>query len=537
MRTKLLITSLLFGGLSANAQYQKAHDLGADDYANKIIATSEGYILVGSSTSNPGGSYDAALMTADVTGTLQASGGQVGGAGTEFGTSATVTSLGETTIVGRSNSFSTAPANVNDVMVLHLDGQGSPAWIQVLGSDSVDFATNVIEGNDGNIIVVGQSKRRSTNRIDAIAYKLDVTDGSIIWAKEIGSPFINETAYDVKSIGDGYLVVGYSGANIIGFNEGMVVILGEDGSKQFAFLFGGPGDDDVRAFVDGTQGKFFLAGNTRNIGAGSGDAFLARFDVSNQIPSLDWFKTYGSTANESLQTAIKTDDDHVLMVGTTPTNSNGQDAFVIKVDMDGVIQWSNLYGGSGNDFFQGITSDPAGGYVAAGYSNSFGGNMNDVWLVGIDTDGNSGCNESAAGFVEETIDPSVAYMDITNATLDDITSTDVVIAERLANIDFNDNAPSENVLCALVSVDQNDQSTELVAYPNPSASGIFNVNLPANTSFDVTVFDSMGRVVSFMSLTSQTRLTVNLSSFATGVYNLRLIDRSNGSATTTLLVK
>jgi len=536
----ILFTPFLFCEVSGQT-FNKAYDLGADDYGNNIMLQNGSLMIVGSSTSNTGGTFCAAIMNADIDGVMSSNGGQVGGPGTEFGRDFYNSTSGELTILGRSNSFSTDPANVNDFMVMRFGNGGAPQWMTVFGSDSVDLAIDMTEANDGGVIVVGQSKRRHLQRIDAVAVKLSAADGSIEWAKEIGFEFINETAFNVKALGpgEGFAIVGYSGANIIGLNEAMVIILDDDGNKQFAFLFGGPFDDDARILLDAASGDdgFYVAGNTRNIGQGSGECFLAKFGFEGDDIVLDWFKTYGSAGNESLQSALKDGDDNILLVGTTPGFGNGQEGFLIKVDSDGEIIWSNVYGGSGNDFLQNVIEDGEGGYVAIGYSNSFGGNANDVWIVRLDADGNSGCQQAEAAFVKTDIDPSVAYIVTSHEQIDNITSTDVAYTVRDASgLEFFDNEPSENDLCNPVSVEENVADNALSVFPNPAENGVFNVNVGVGRN-QILVIDAMGREL-FASQTSQSSMTtIDLSNAPKGMYLLTVTDVVTGKRETSRLVK
>jgi len=67
----------------------------------------------------------------------------LGGTGNEFGTAMYISANGETTVAGRSNSFSTNPANVNDILVARYDVNGNLIFAKVLGTDSLDYATSV----------------------------------------------------------------------------------------------------------------------------------------------------------------------------------------------------------------------------------------------------------------------------------------------------------------------------------------------------------------------------------------------------------
>lgn len=46
------------------------------------------------------------------------------------------------------------------------------------------------------------------------------------------------------------------------------------------------------------------------------------------------------------------------------------DAFLVKFNADGVRQWGTFYGGGGNDFATGLSTDPQGNVILCGYTNS-----------------------------------------------------------------------------------------------------------------------------------------------------------------------
>ncbi len=502
-------------------QFQKAHDFGAEDFGNKVIKSGSHYYVAGSSTSNASSTYDAVLQRTDEEGTDNG-GGQLDFGGAESGSDICRTSTGEVILVGRSNALSTSPAGVNDMLVLRLNSGGEPAWVQVFGSDSTENAQDVVEGNDGHIVIVGQSKRRSSDRTDAMVVKLDSADGSIIWAKEIGSEFINEGVHSIVATGDGYVIGGWSGANVIGLNEGFIMGLSESGEKDFVAFIGGPGDDEIKSVVPGTVGDYiFVVGNTRDIGAGGGDVFVGRIDANSQPPALNWFKTYGSTGNESLQQAIGI-NGKIVMTGTTNGFGNGQEGFLLQIDEDGNIDWSNVYGGAQDDYLQGVTSDDNGGFLAVGYSNSFAGTGNDIWIVNVDASGNSTCSQTTVTFATESISiPSVARFDFMNVALDDITSTDVTLTPRQGGPDFGGNPVTTNTLCLTVDVADVNENVEFGLYPIPT-DNVLNVTFPSDDVYNVSIYAVDGRVVysgSFSGLNSR----MSVEHLVAGVYVLEAV--------------
>jgi hypothetical protein len=51
-------------------------------------------------------------------------------------------------------------------------------------------------------------------------------------------------------------------------------------------------------------------------------------------------------------------------------------------------QWANTYGGSSDDYAYSIQQTSDGGYIVAGYTESFGAGYADVWVLKLDANGN-----------------------------------------------------------------------------------------------------------------------------------------------------
>ncbi len=73
--------------------------------------------------------------------------------------------------------------------------------------------------------------------------------------------------------------------------------------------------------------------------------------------------------------------------------------------------WTRTYGGTGNDVGNSIKQTSDGGYIIAGYTESFGAGQQDVWLLKTDGSGNTvwtktygGAYDDWATYVQQTID-------------------------------------------------------------------------------------------------------------------------------------
>lgn len=129
-----------------------------------------------------------------------------------------------------------------------------------------------------------------------------------------------------------------------------------------------------------------------------------------QAPVIEWQKNYGGTGADISANFVKTTDGGYIFTGNTfsnngeiTSNHGASDTWVIKTDVDGVIQWQKTYGGSNNDLANTIRQTSDGGYVLAGLSNSTDGDVsvgrdnNDFWVLKIDANGVKQWDKSFGG--------------------------------------------------------------------------------------------------------------------------------------------
>lgn len=101
-------------------------------------------------------------------------------------------------------------------------------------------------------------------------------------------------------------------------------------------------------------------------------------------------KTYGATGNDEARDILYTADRGSILVGQTTSNTAGDyDAFILKLNEQGLILWSNQFGGSAHDQLVRIKSTLDGGYIAIGNSRSYGTGNKEVILLKLDINGNT----------------------------------------------------------------------------------------------------------------------------------------------------
>lgn len=104
--------------------------------------------------------------------------------------------------------------------------------------------------------------------------------------------------------------------------------------------------------------------------------------------SLAWSHTYGSTSFEAGRALAETPDGGLIITGFTYSCGEFADLLLMKLSADGELEWSKAIGGKGWEYGNAVVVTPDNGFLAVGFTSSFGKGARDVWLVKTDADGN-----------------------------------------------------------------------------------------------------------------------------------------------------
>jgi hypothetical protein len=107
-------------------------------------------------------------------------------------------------------------------------------------------------------------------------------------------------------------------------------------------------------------------------------ASIRTFPPANTIiptisPSPHFCKTISGPENEWGNSLIQTSDGGYAIAGTTTSFGAGlSDAYLVKLDANGNLQWTKTIGGKNFEDGYSLIQTSDGGYVIAGQTNSFG---------------------------------------------------------------------------------------------------------------------------------------------------------------------
>ncbi|NQV19234.1 MAG: T9SS type A sorting domain-containing protein [Armatimonadetes bacterium] len=155
--------------------------------------------------------------------------------------------------------------------------------------------------------------------------------------------------------------------------------------------FGGDNRDVAYSGQKTSDGGYIIAGRTESFGAGERDFWLVKTDENG---NEEWNQTYGGSGWDGAHSVQQTTDGGYIIAGYTNSYGVGpKDFWLIKTDENGNEEWNQTYGGSELEHAYSVQQTTDGGYILAGWTNSFA-YFSDIWLVKTDEFGNEEWNQN-----------------------------------------------------------------------------------------------------------------------------------------------
>lgn len=337
-----------------------------------------------------------------------------------------------------------------DAWVVKIDTMGNIQWKKCYGGSEWEVPYSLIKSLDGGYVFAGSTVSSDgdvsglNGGSDFWVVKID-SIGNLIWQKCLGGSFSEEAFSITQSYDGGFYIAGYthlsddgdvSGSH--GWFDFWVVKIDSLGNLEWQKCMGGTNEEEAYSIVQTTDGGCIVAGYTMSndgdlIGFTGNDAlWIVKLDLQGNI---QWQKYFGGTGNEFAKSITQTSDEGFIVVGATSSNDGdisgyhgGRDVWIIKLDLMGNLQWQKCLGGSGLDEAYSIIQTNDGSFVVAGYTDSddsdvSGHNGNgDAWVVKLDILGNiqwqkclGGANIEIAFSITQTKDGGFAVAGYTES--------------------------------------------------------------------------------------------------------------------------
>lgn len=228
------------------------------------------------------------------------------------------------------------------------------------------------------------------------------------WQKNYGGSEEDEVYAIVNTTDGGYLIGLSTGSNdgIINVPTQLddIVLLktNAQGDEEWQKKFGGSEYESVHSIINTNDGGYILAGSTSSNDGdvtfqfGLGDVWIIKID---SLGNLLWQKTYGGSKSEVAHEIVQTSDGGYIFVGFTSsdngdvTANNGlNDYWIVKIDLNGSIEWQKTFGGSSYDIAYSVI-ELNGNFIVVGKTGSSDGDistnlgLSDFWVLKISSDG------------------------------------------------------------------------------------------------------------------------------------------------------
>lgn len=438
-----------------------------------------------------------------------------------------------------------------NIFFMKLSQDGTLQWQKDIFSVNHDDAYSVYQRSNGNYIIGGKTYSYGSGCDDAFISTLDSL-GNMVWAKAYGDVECQHPAaftladdgivgcgvsdgtsnngwlyktdfngnllwsreylytggfFSVKQTTDkGFIAIGSSSS---------ITILKTDSIGQpiwfhtYSSLPGNTTGNDVELLKDGSAvvtGMLYL-----NAFGNIADVFLLKIDPNGNTV---WFKTYGFTFEEYGKSVKATKEGGFIIAGYTNSFGHGEwDACLIKANSNGDLVWAKTYGDVWKDQALQVQTIKNGDLVFVGNSSSsddpWGNDSSYVYVVRTDSNGISSCHYQDWFPLQQV----QAYTPTVQAVTVNSFGTDSSCNVTTSNYLF-----TQRDFCAMPTNIQSTQDEKLVSiYPNPASNEIHVANIPRRTS--ITITNLLGQAL-FQATSESESLTIDVSALPNGFYFL-----------------
>jgi hypothetical protein len=288
-------------------------------------------------------------------------------------------------LVGQTQSTSSSPTQA---LIIRVDSTGGMLWNKTYGGTNTSLLLGIVQTSDLGFVVAG------TLNVTTEKFWLFKIDGSgnMLWENTYGGTY-NEELYAIAQTNDGGFVLTGLTTSFDSGSQSDLWIVKTDGSGTalWAQRYGTDGTDCGFSVVQTSDGGYALAGQTN-----THYCWLIKTDSAGL---MQWNKTFGDDVLTTRgQKMVQTNDLGYAVCGyanLVPSGNN--DFYLVKTDSSGNLEWNKTFGGEGQEFGRAIVKSNDGGYVLAGYTETYGSGVRDAWLVKTDSNGNMQWNQTLGG--------------------------------------------------------------------------------------------------------------------------------------------
>lgn len=267
-----------------------------------------------------------------------------------------------------------------DLVLAKYTASGAVEWQQTTGgpiASDDDRGQAIARDSSGNIFVAGRTTSEgSGQRVMLIKYN---ASGAVQWEKVVSSNGSDARGVAVDASGNVYMVA--TALNVISGSGGwdfLIMKFNNSGALQWQKLlgYGGASQHDYGRGIDiDSSGNVYVCGATSVEGSGLEDTVIAKYNSSGAI---QWQRVLGGVDSDgpsgASSIAVDSAGNSIIsgIVGAGSGGAGSQDAFIAKYDTSGVIQWQRYLGGVNQDWGLGVAIDTSDNIFISGFTSSEG---------------------------------------------------------------------------------------------------------------------------------------------------------------------
>ncbi|MHA2328703.1 MAG: hypothetical protein ACXACR_09295 [Candidatus Hodarchaeales archaeon] len=276
---------------------------------------------------------------------------------------------------------------------------GGMEWDMTYGGGRLD---SLVQTEDSGFALTGSTNSVATDSENVWLVKTN-NIGVMEWNKTYGGTDDDGAVAIFQTSDRGFAIAGstttihyYPESNFWGFEteaDAWLMKTDESGNEEWMRAFDGTGDEEwANDLIQTVDGGFVFTGRVGSQDICRMDAWLVKTD-GNGI--MQWNQTYGGTEEDCTEAVLQTTGGGFVLAGSTSSQGAGKsDAWLIKTDRYGMMEWNQTYGGTEEDGAEAIIQTADGGYALAGFTRSRGAEDSDAWLIKTDRNGTVEWNQT-----------------------------------------------------------------------------------------------------------------------------------------------
>lgn len=310
-----------------------------------------------------------------------------------------------------------------DLLLLFVDSVGKEQSRKYCGTTGNDQCWSFVKANDDGYVLAGWTDVNSPGINDILIVKTDIA-GNQLWSKTFGGSY-NDLSTHIIAVGNGYVVSGILGSS--NDENSWILRLDNNGDTLWTFSYGGNNPDGAMSICDNRNGTFGITGYTNSSGNGSTDGYLMNVNDQgamvgyypfgtegyeephaiaktnngwvisghagttdfhthnvflqfiNENGSANSFHTYGGHDHDGGESMVVF-HDKLFIAGRSASRDPNQDAYLLKIDMRGLLIEENRFGTANEDPGYGLFVD-ANQVVVTGYSLNLATGRKEILLI------------------------------------------------------------------------------------------------------------------------------------------------------------